>query len=237
MDIDLRIKVKRKISKKDKTVYKKRRNMKYLKGRTYNDFTAYADENPELSIVGMDTVHNNSTTEPFMQTFKCLSYSFMSIIYHEENTSQAMVAGIDLLEKTISKKLFAKEVAILKTDRGSEFENAEAIEKEENGTRRTRIFYCGPMASGQKGSLENNHKEIRYICPKGTDLRELGLNDQTKANLIILHINSQSKEILKGKSPLEMMEFMNMELYQRFIDYGIEKIAKDKIVLKLYLLK
>lgn len=93
------------------------------------------------------------------------------------------------------------------------------------------------MASGQKGSLENNHKEIRYICPKGTDLRELGLNDQTKANLIILHINSQSKEILKGKSPLEMMEFMNMELYQRFIDYGIEKIAKDKIVLKLYLLK
>lgn len=59
--------------------------MKYLKGRTYDDFTAYADENPELSIVEMDTVYNNSTAGPFMQTFKFLSYSFMFIIYHEEN--------------------------------------------------------------------------------------------------------------------------------------------------------
>ena len=85
LDINLRLKVKRRISKKNKTVYKKRRNMKYLKGRTYDDFTAYADENPELSIVEMDTVYNNSTAGPFMQTFKFLSYSFMFIIYHEEN--------------------------------------------------------------------------------------------------------------------------------------------------------
>lgn len=54
---------------------------------------------------------------------------------------------------------------------------------------------------------------------------------------MVSHINSQSKEILKGKSPLEMMEFMNTELYQRFIDYGIEKIDRDKIILKPYLLK
>lgn len=37
LDIDLRLKVKRRISKKNKTVYKKRRNMKYLKSRTYDD--------------------------------------------------------------------------------------------------------------------------------------------------------------------------------------------------------
>ena len=56
-------------------------------------------------------------------------------------------------------------------------------------THLTRIFYCDPMASGQKGSLENNHKEIRYICPKENDLNDLVLNSQEKANLIVSHIN------------------------------------------------
>lgn len=234
LDIDLRIKTKRKIAKKASNKYKKREDKKYLNGRTYDDFINYTAENKNLSVVEMDTVYNNGSTGPFMQTFKFLDYSFMFIVYQEEKTAKSMVEGVDLLEKILGKDLFSEEVAIIKTDRGSEFCNAEGFEKEENESRRTRIFYCDPMASGQKGSLENNHKEIRYICPKENDL---GLNSQEKANLIVSHINSQSKEHLKGKSPLEVMEFMNPALYQKFKDFGIERINKDNIVLKPYLLK
>ena len=234
LDIDLRIKTKRKIAKKASNKYKKREDKKYLNGRTYDDFINYTAENKNLSVVEMDTVYNNGSTGPFMQTFKFLDYSFMFIVYQEEKTAKSMVEGVDLLEKILGKDLFSEEVAIIKTDRGSEFCDAEGFEKEENESRRTRIFYCDPMASGQKGSLENNHKEIRYICPKENDL---GLNSQEKANLIVSHINSQSKEHLKGKSPLEVMEFMNPALYQKFKDFGIERINKDNIVLKPYLLK
>lgn len=237
LDVDLRIKTKRKISKKDALVYKKRADRKYLEGRTYADFIDYTNENKDLSIVEMDTVYNDVSNGPFMQTFKFLSYSFMFIIYHEQKTSKEMVEGVNLLEQILGTDLFCREVAIIKTDRGSEFSDAEGFEKEENGSRRTRIFYCDPMASGQKGSLENNHKEIRYICPKETDLRDLGLNCQDKVNLMVSHINSQSKEKLKGKSPLEMMEFMNPGLYKRFAEYGIKQINKDSIILKPYLLK
>ena len=233
-DIDLKIKTKRKIAKKASNKYKKREDKKYLNGRTYDDFINYTAENKNLSVVEMDTVYNNGSTGPFMQTFKFLDYSFMFIVYQEEKTAKSMVEGVDLLEKILGKDLFSEEVAIIKTDRGSEFCDAEGFEKEENESRRTRIFYCDPMASGQKGSLENNHKEIRYICPKENDL---GLNSQEKANLIVSHINSQSKEHLKGKSPLEVMEFMNPALYQKFKDFGIERINKDNIVLKPYLLK
>lgn len=236
-DIDLRIKTKRKIAKKASNKYKKREDKKYLNGRTYDDFIDYTAENKNLSVVEMDTVYNNGSTGPFMQTFKFLDYSFMFIVYQEEKTAKSMIEGVDLLEKILGKDLFSEEVAIIKTDRGSEFCDAEGFEKEENKSRRTRIFYCDPMASGQKGSLENNHKEIRYICPKENDLKDLGLNSQEKANLIVSHINSQSKEHLKGKSPLEVMEFMNPALYQKFKDFGIEKINKDNIVLKPYLLK
>ena len=237
LDIDLRIKTKRKITKKASNKYKKREDKKYLNGRTYDDFINYTAENKNLSVVEMDTVYNNGSTGPFMQTFKFLDYSFMFIVYQEEKTAKSMVEGVDLLEKILGKDLFSEEVAIIKTDRGSEFCDAEGFEKEENESRRTRIFYCDPMASGQKGSLENNHKEIRYICPKENDLKDLELNSQEKANLIVSHINSQSKEHLKGKSPLEVMEFMNPALYQKFKDFGIERINKDNIVLKPYLLK
>lgn len=237
LDINLRIKTKRKITKKASNKYKKREDKKYLNGRTYDDFINYTAENKNLSVVEMDTVYNNGSTCPFMQTFKFLDYSFMFIVYQEEKTAKSMVEGVDLLEKILGEDLFSEEVAIIKTDRGSEFCDAEGFEKEENESRRTRIFYCDPMASGQKGSLENNHKEIRYICPKENDLNDLGLNNQEKANLIVSHINSQSKEHLKGKSSLEVMEFMNPALYQKFKDFGIERINKDNIVLKPYLLK
>lgn len=237
LDINLRIKTKRKIAKKASNKYKKREDKKYLNGRTYDDFINYTAENKNLSVVEMDMVYNNGSTCPFMQTFKFLDYSFMFIVYQEEKTAKSMVEGVDLLEKILGEDLFSEEVAIIKTDRGSEFCDAEGFEKEENESRRTRIFYCDPMASGQKGSLENNHKEIRYICPKENDLNDLGLNSQEKANLIVSHINSQSKEHLKGKSPLEVMEFMNPALYQKFKDFGIERINKDNIVLKPYLLK
>lgn len=237
LDIDLRIKTKRKITKRASNKYKKREDKKYLNGRTYDDFINYTAENKNLSVVEMDTVYNNGSTGPFMQTFKFLDYSFMFIVYQEEKTAKSMVEGVDFLEKILGEDLFSEEVTIIKTDRGSEFCDAEGFEKEENESRRTRIFYCDPMASGQKGSLENNHKEIRYICPKENDLKDLGLNSQEKANLIVSHINSQSKEHLKGKSPLEVMEFMNPALYQKFKDFGIERINKDNIVLKPYLLK
>ena len=236
LDINLRVKTRR-ISKKDSVKYKKREDRKFLIGRTYNDFISYANEHDNnVSIVEMDTVYNGQSG-PFMQTFKFLSYSFMFIIYHEEKTAKVMVEGVDLLETILGKDLFQKEVEVIKTDRGAEFSDAEGLEKDNDGNMRTHVFYCDAMQSCQKGSLENNHKEIRYICPKETALKELGFDSQEKANLMVSHINSQPKENLKGKSPLEMMEFLSPDLYKKFIEFGIKKIDNDEIILKPYLLK
>ena len=54
---------------------------------------------------------------------------------------------------------------------------------------------------------------------------------------MVSHINSQPNENLKGKSPLEMMEFLSLDLYKKFIEFGIKKIENDEIILKPYLLK
>ena len=195
------------------------------------------DEHPNAKVVQMDTVYNSVETGPFMQTFKFTRYSFMVILYHKEKDAQAMVEGVRILERMMGTDLCSQEVEVLLTDRGSEFVKADDIETREDGSRRTRIFYCDPMQSGQKGSLENNHKEIRYICPKKVDLYDLGLRSQEDANLVSSHINSFPKENLDGKTPFEMLRFFNPELADRFIENGILEIKKDKVILKPYLLK
>lgn len=126
---------------------------------------------------------------------------------------------------------------VLLTDRGSEFYAAKDMETGVDGTTRTRVFYCDPMQSGQKGSIENNHIQLRYILPKQTDLVSLGLTDQDALNLVLSHINSAPVEKFGGKSPLEVASFMYHDLYERLISYGIKEIEKDRIVLKPYLLK
>lgn len=236
-NIDLRIKVKRKMTKNKEATYKKRVSKKYLNGRLYSDYLAYKDENPNVSVVQMDTVYNDETKGPFIQTFKFLDYGFLFAVYHKTKTAEDMNNGVALLEKIIGQKLFNQNVELLLTDRGTEFSNPETMEIREDNSRRTRVYYCDPMRSGQKGSLENKHRELRYIIPKKTDLRDLGLIDQASLNLALSHVNSATVESLKGKSPIEMMRFLNEDLLKKFVDFGIVEIEKDKVTLKPYLLK
>lgn len=142
---------------------------------------------------------------------------------------------MDHLEKILGAAVFKKYVHVLLTDRGSEFLSADAMESDAERMQRTRVYYCDPMLSGQKGSLENNHIELRYIFPKETDLNALGLTSQTALNLALSHINSLPIEKFGGKSPLEIAEFMFPDLYERLVAFGIHKVPKEAIVLKPYL--
>lgn len=235
--MDLRRQVSRKISKKKSKGYKKRTDRKYLQGRTYKDYKVYLEENPDVFITQMDTVYNDETNGPFIQTFKFIPIGILVALLHDSKNAESMKYGVDLLASVLGTEVFRKYVHILLTDRGSEFSAADAMEVSADGTRRTRVFYCDPMQSGQKCSLENKHIELRYIFPKGTDLKALGLVDQASLNLAISHVDSAPVEKLGGKSPLDVAEFMYHDLYEKLDAFDIHKIEKDKVVLKPYLLK
>ena len=50
---------------------------------------------------------------------------------------------------------------------------------------------------------------MRYILPKGTDLKALGPDmDQSALNPVISHVDSAPVEKLGGKSPLDVDDFM-----------------------------
>ena len=235
--MDLRRQVSRKMSKKKAKGYKKRADRKYLQGRTYRDYRTYLECNPDVFVTQMDTVYNDETNGPFIQTFKFVNAGVLFAILQDSKTAESMKQGVDLLESVLGTQVFRKYVHVLLTDRGSEFTAADAMETSTDGTRRTRVFYCDPMQSGQKGTLENKHIELRYILPKGTNLRALGLVDQTSLNLAVSHVDSAPVEKLGGRSPLDVAEFMYHDLYEKLYSFGIRNIEKDKVVLKPYLLK
>lgn len=235
--LDLKRQVRRKLSKKNKTQYSPRKDRSYLKGRTMKEFDIFLKDNPYTSIVEMDTVYNDVSNGPFLQTFKFLKYDLFICFYHEVKDADHMLEGILLLEEILGKELFNHEVQIIKTDRGSEFTMAEKAEIRSDGSRRTRLFYCDSMASFQKGSLENEHISVRDICPKDCNLYELGLTSQDKANLISSHLNSYPKEKLNGKTSFQLLSFLNPDMYKRLSDLGITEIPADNVTLKPYLLK
>lgn len=236
-NMDLRRQVSRKISRKRKNDYKKREDRKYLNGRTYADFLAYMGENPDVNVTEMDTVYNDVANGPFIQTFILKGTQFIFALYHETRDSRSMKEGVDVLEEIFGKDLFEKLVHVLKTDRGGEFVLADEIEMRPDNTRRTRLYYCDPMQSGQKGNLENRHEAIRYIFPKGVDLRAIGLINQDALNLALSHVNSMPLESLNGKTPFEYINFMYPKLVERLSQFGIVKIPADNVTLKPKLLK
>ena len=235
--MDLKRQVRRKLTKKKSIEYSPRKDRSYLKGRTHKEYTEFKEMNPDASVVEMDTVYNDGSNGPFLQTFIFLKYGFLFCVYHQKKTAQNMLDGILLLESFLGEELFNQEVEVLITDRGSEFVLAEKAEIREDGTRRTRFFYCDPMASWQKGSLENIHILIRDICPKETDLYALGLDSQEKANRISSHINSYSKKKLNNKTSFSVLSFFNKEMADKLIGQGVTEIPPDQVTLKPYLLK
>ena len=235
--MDLRRQVSRKLPKAKAAAYKKRQDRRYLQGRTYKDYISYLDQNPGVFVTQMDTVYNDELRGPFIQTFKFVNAGLLFAFLQKEKTAAAMLSGVSLLEEVLGPQLFRKYVHVLLTDRGSEFTAAQDMETAADGSRRTRVFFCDPMQSGQKGTLENNHIELRYILPKQTDLWNLGLVDQDALNLVLSHVDSAPVESLGGKSPLELTAFLYPDLYERLQAFGIRKIESDRVILRPYLLK
>lgn len=95
----------------------------------------------------------------------------------------------------------------------------------------TRVFYCHPLASWEKGDCENNHAFIRRILPKGASFSEL---TQEKVDLMMNHINSYARPQFNGKTPYEMFVFFyGIELAEKL---GLKSIPSENVTLKPSLL-
>lgn len=223
-----------------KVRYKRRKSVKdttdeiipnYKQNRTYNDFQKYIGEYTFLSPVQMDTVEGRKGGKVFLTLFFC-NCSIMLIFLLEHPTQLEVKRVFDYLENTLGTKLFKKLFPVILTDNGSEFKNPTILEKNADGKERTKIFYCEPNQSWQKGQIEKNHEFIRYILPKGKSFDEL-TDEQVKA--ITNHINSLAREGLNGATPYSVGSILLDKSI--FKELGLHQIPHDEVLLKPELLK
>lgn len=118
--IDLRRQTGRKLPKKRHVTLKKRQDRRYLNGRCYKDYLAYLEEHPGTSVVEMDTVYNDESTGPFIQTFKFRPSGVLLAFIHWKKTAEEMTSGVLMLESVLGRDVFEKHVQVLLTDYAEE---------------------------------------------------------------------------------------------------------------------
>lgn len=84
--------------------------------------------------------------------------------------SESVIHCLNILEYRFG-KMFTKIFLSITVDNGSEFADSIALETSKNGkSKRTKLYYCHPYCSSERGSNERINREIRRLIPKGSDL-------------------------------------------------------------------
>lgn len=227
-NIDLHRKVRYSKRKSKRTIPK---DTAIRKGRTYEDFEKYLVENPDTQVVEMDTVEGKKGGKVLL-TMLFRNSKLMLAFLLNDKTSNSVLKAFNWLESIIGNKLFEKTFPVILTDNGTEFSNPLSLEFNNEGLGRTKIFFCNPGASYQKGALEKNHEFIRYVIPKGVSMDNLNQQD---IDLMINHINNLTRPSLNNATPYDLAKILlDKEVLKKL---NLKKVPANEIQLKPKLLK
>lgn len=138
---------------------------KYRIGRTYADYQVFMAAAPDTRVVEMDSVIGRVGGKVLL-TLLFRDCGLMLAFLRDRNDSQSVIDAFALLWELAGPDLFRRLFPVLFTDNGSEFCNPLALENAPDGPPRSRLFYCDPCASWQKGRVERNHEFLRLVLPK-----------------------------------------------------------------------
>lgn len=192
-------------------------------GRLYADYLNYV-QNHDIHTVQMDCIEGCKTDKEAILTLHFESLHMQLAYIMDSHDSENVIKILDMIEGSIGTNLFRKCFPLILTDNGHEFSDIRSIERSINGGERTKVFFCEPNRSDQKGECENNHKLFRRIIPKGMSISGLGQSDLAT---VTNHVNSYSRNSLFGRCPYEMaMSFLPEDF---FILLGLERIRANDV--------
>ncbi len=228
INLDLPRKVRYKKRNHNKPTEKK--DSKIRINRTYEDFKDYVkhynDNDFNINIVEMDTVEGIKG-ESVLLTLLWRQANFMIAIKLDSKDTDSVNGFFAYLKGRLGYEDFRWLFPIILTDNGTEFSKPDEIEFNGRLVYPTKLFYCDPGHSEQKGKIENNHEYIRRFIPKGTSFDNYTQDD---INLMINHINSVKRDSLNGENPYTLMEdFLPQELIDML---NITEIKQEDIILK-----
>ena len=193
------------------------------KGRSYEDFQNYLSLNQLDSWLEMDTVMGRMGGKVLL-TFNLSFCNFIFARLLDNKTALEVTKHLYDIKSTLHEadKDFFQLFPVILTDNGGEFARVDDIEMDVRGE--SKLFFCDPNRSDQKGRIEKNHTLIRDILPKGTSFDNLTQED---INLVCSHVNSVKRAALNGKSAYELFAFTYGEEIPKLL--GISKIPAEDV--------
>ena len=193
------------------------------KGRSYEDFQNYLVLNQLDSWLEMDTVLGRMGGKVIL-TFNLSFCNFIFARLLDNKTALEVTKHLYDIKNTLHQadKDFFQLFPVILTDNGGEFARVDDIEMDVRGE--SKLFFCDPNRSDQKGRIEKNHTLIRDILPKGTSFDNLTQED---INLVCSHVNSVKRAALNGKSAYELFAFTYGEEIPKLL--GISKIPAEDV--------
>ena len=193
------------------------------KGRSYEDFQNYLALNQLDSWLEMDTVMGRMGGKVLL-TFNLSFCNFIFARLLDNKTALEVTKHLYDIKNTLHQadKDFFQLFPVILTDNGGEFARVDDIEMDVRGE--SKLFFCDPNRSDQKGRIEKNHTLIRDILPKGTSFDNLTQED---INLVCSHVNSVKRAALNGKSAYELFDFTYGEEIPKLL--GISKIPAEDV--------
>ena len=193
------------------------------KGRSYEDFQNYLALNQLDSWLEMDTVTGRMGGKVLL-TFNLSFCNFIFARLLDNKTALEVTKHLYDIKNTLHQadKDFFQLFPVILTDNGGEFARVDDIEMDVRGE--SKLFFCDPNRSDQKGRIEKNHTLIRDILPKGTSFDNLTQED---INLVCSHVDSVKRAALNGKSAYELFAFTYGEEIPKLL--GISKIPAEDV--------
>ncbi len=173
------------------------------KGRSYENFQNYLSLNQLDYWLEMDTVMGRMGGKVLL-TFNLSFCNFIFARLLDNKTALEVTKHLYDIKNTLHQadKDFFQLFPVILTDNGGEFARIDDIEMDVRGE--SKLFFCDPNRSDQKGRIEKNHTLIRDILPKRTSFDDLTQED---INLVCSHVNSVKRAALNGKSAYELFAF------------------------------
>lgn len=177
-----------------------------------------------------DTVEGRAGDSAVLLTLLNRAARFQLALPMASKASAETVRALSGLRALLGEGGVRRVFARVLTDNGPEFADEAGIAAalcERPGE--TRLFYCDPMRSDQKGACERNHVEIRKLLPKG---RGISFDRLAPADcaLLMSQVNSEPRGSLAFMCPSRMLLAAYGDDARALMDaYGIELLDPSEL--------
>lgn len=161
--------------------------------RTYIDFLSFINDNPMMFGWQADFLGTIKSDSKTILTLVCPRLQFCLIRIFNYRFNGSFVNYLNNIEKALGIETFKKVFPYILGDRDPAFNDYEKIESDPStGEIRTRMFYCDPYVSNQKGNIENLNNQLRRYFPKGESIERYTPSQIRKINHEINHRHLRS---------------------------------------------